>query len=55
MSLALLEQITSLGSYKPKMDVYTIVILTTGDRHKTDILINDFRPRKLDDSYIAET
>jgi len=37
------------------MNVYTIVVLTSGDKHKTDISINDFRPRKLDGSYIPET
>ena len=52
---ALLEQITSSANYKPNMQVYTIVVLTSGDRHKTDILINDFRPRKLDGTAIAET
>jgi predicted transposase/invertase (TIGR01784 family) len=53
--VALLEQITSSGNYKPGMNVYTIVVLTSGDKHKTDISINDFRPRKLDGSYIPET
>ena len=53
--VALLEQITSSGNYKPSMNVYTIVVLTSGDKHKTDISINDFRPRKLDGSYIPET
>jgi predicted transposase/invertase (TIGR01784 family) len=37
------------------MNVYTIVVLTSGDRYKTDVIINDFRPRKLDDSFIEET
>jgi len=53
--VALLEQITSSGNYKPNMNVYTIVVLTSGDKHKTDVLINDFRPQKLDSTYIAET
>jgi predicted transposase/invertase (TIGR01784 family) len=53
--VALLQQITSSANYKPEMQVYTIVVLTSGDKHKTDILITDFSPRKLDGSRIAET
>jgi len=53
--VALLEQTVTSNDYKPKMDVYTIVVLTSGNKHKTDILINDFRPQKLDNSYVAET
>jgi hypothetical protein len=53
--VALLEQTVSAYDYKPKMDVYTIVVLTSGDKHKTDILINDFRPQRLDNTYVAET
>jgi predicted transposase/invertase (TIGR01784 family) len=53
--VALLQQITSSANYKPDMQVYTIVVLTSGDKHKTDILITDFSPRKLDGSRIAET
>jgi hypothetical protein len=53
--VALLEQTVSSNDYKPEMDVYTIVVLTSGDKHKTDILINDFRPQKLDNTYIEET
>ncbi|MCK5872172.1 MAG: PD-(D/E)XK nuclease family transposase [Methylococcales bacterium] len=53
--VALLEQTVSSNDYKPKMDVYTIVVLTSGDKHKTDILINDFRPQKLDNSYVSQT
>ena len=53
--VALLEQITSSANYKPDMQVYTIVVLTSGDKHKTDLLITDFRPQKLDGTYITET
>ena len=31
------------------------MILTSGDKHKTDVLIHDFRPRRLDNSCIPET
>ncbi len=51
---ALLEQITSSANYKPDMQVYTIVVLTSGDKHKTDILVTDFRPKKLDGTCITE-
>ncbi|MCK5876786.1 MAG: hypothetical protein KAG43_04065, partial [Candidatus Marithrix sp.] len=30
-------------------------VLTSGDKHKTDISIIDFRPKKLDGTYISET
>ncbi len=53
--VALLEQITSSANYKPDMQVYTIVVLTSGDKHKTDILVTDFRPKKLDGTWVAET
>ncbi len=53
--VALIEQITSSANYKPDMQVYTIVVLTSGDKHKTDILITDFSPKKLDGTSIAET
>ena len=53
--VALIEQITSSANYKPDMQVYTIVVLTSGDKHKTDISITDFSPKKLDGTCIAET
>ncbi|MDM8565680.1 Rpn family recombination-promoting nuclease/putative transposase [Candidatus Halobeggiatoa sp. HSG11] len=53
--VALIEQITSSANYKPDMQVYTIVVLTSGDKHKTDISITDFSPKKLDGTSIAET
>jgi predicted transposase/invertase (TIGR01784 family) len=37
------------------MQVYTIVVLTSGDKHKKDITITDFRPRDLEGNYISET
>ncbi len=52
---ALLEQITSSANHEHDMRVYTIVVLTSGDKHKTDILVTDFSPKKLDGTHIAET
>jgi predicted transposase/invertase (TIGR01784 family) len=37
------------------MKVYTIVILTSGDKHKKDVTITDFRPMDLEGNYISET
>ena len=54
-NVALLEQISSSFDYKPNMNVYTIVVLTSGDKHKNDISITDFRPQKLDGTRILET
>ena len=52
---ALLEQAVSHANYKPKMQVYTIVVLTSGDHHKTDLSITDFEPKQLDGTGIGET
>ena len=52
---ALLEQAVSHANYKPKMQVVTIVVLTSGDRHKTDLSIIDFEPKRLDGTGIGET
>ncbi|WP_069471894.1 hypothetical protein [Candidatus Marithrix sp. Canyon 246] len=41
--------------YQPNMQVFTIVVLTSGDKHKTDISITDFEPKKLDGTGIGET
>ena len=53
--VALIEQVKSSGNYKPNMNVYTIVVLTSGDKHKKDVLVNDFRPQDLDGNYVEET
>ncbi len=45
--VALLEQIASSKNYHPNLQVFTIVVLTSGDRHKTDISITDFDPHDL--------
>ncbi|MCP4339866.1 MAG: hypothetical protein GY799_13490 [Desulfobulbaceae bacterium] len=44
---ALLEQIASSKDYHPTLKVFTLVVLTSGDRHKTDIAITDFDPHDL--------
>jgi len=45
--VALLEQIANADNYSPALKVFTIVMLTSGDRHKTDIAMIDFDPRDL--------
>ena len=52
---ALLEQITDAYDYRPKMQVYTLVVLTSGDKHKKDITITDFEPKTLAGEGIGET
>lgn len=41
---ALLEQIVKSKDYRPKLEVYTIVVLTSGDKHKRDICTINFDP-----------
>ena len=45
--VALLEQVANAENYCAPLKVFTIVILTSGDRHKTDIAITDFDPHDL--------
>jgi hypothetical protein len=52
---ALLEQVTSSYDYQPKMQVFTLVVLTSGDKHKTDISITDFEPKNLKGEGLGET
>ena len=54
-SIALIEQIKNSYDYHTSMRVYTIVVLTSGDKHKKDILITDFRPQDLKGNYVSET
>ena len=42
---ALLEQVANSKDYCPKLNVFTIVVLTSGDKHKTDISHIDFDPK----------
>ncbi|KOR27542.1 hypothetical protein TI03_06680, partial [Achromatium sp. WMS1] len=34
---ALLEQVVNSKDYRPQLKVFTIVVLTSGDRHKVDM------------------
>lgn len=51
---ALLEQIANAKNYRPELSVFTIVILTSGDRHKKDVLTIEFDPKDLDGNGINE-
>ena len=42
---AILQQVANAKDYRPKLRVFTIVVLTSGDRHKEDISIIDFDPK----------
>lgn len=52
---ALLDQVTSAYDYTPKMHVFTLVVLTSGDKHKTDIAVTDFEPKNLEGEGVGET
>ncbi len=42
---ALLEQVVSSKDYRPSLKVFTIVVLTSGDKHKVDMATIDFDPK----------
>jgi len=51
---ALLEQIASSESYRHHLKVFTLVVLTSGDRHRKDISIIDFDPKDLKGNGLGE-
>lgn len=52
--VALLEQIAKSDNYRPSLRVYTIVVLTSGDRHKNDVSLIDFDPKTLKGEALGE-
>lgn len=52
--VALLEQIAKAENYHPSLKVFTIVVLTSGDRHKKAISMTDFDPHDLDGTPLHE-
>jgi predicted transposase/invertase (TIGR01784 family) len=52
--VALLEQIAKAKNYRPALKVFTIVVLTSGDRHQKDVLTIDFDPKDLRGNGINE-
>jgi predicted transposase/invertase (TIGR01784 family) len=51
---ALLEQVASSENYRPNLKVFTIVVLTYGDRHKVDIATVDFDPKDCQGNPLGE-
>lgn len=54
LMVALLEQVAKAENYRPPLTVYTIVVLTSGDKHKKDVAIIDFDPRDLEGTRLNE-
>ena len=52
--IAIIEQVKNAKDYRPDMRVYTIVILTSGDKHQKDVSISDFTPRDLQGNKVPE-
>ncbi len=52
--VALLEQVVKSNDYRPKLKVFTIVVLTSGDRHQTDVSVIDFDPKNLKGESLGE-
>lgn len=42
---AILEQVAKSENYRPKLAVYSIVVLTSGDKHQVDMAMIDFDPK----------
>ncbi|MEM7534406.1 MAG: hypothetical protein AAF639_19650 [Chloroflexota bacterium] len=51
---AILQQVAKSDDYKPPLAVYTIVVLTSGDKHKTDIATTDFDPKDRNGNGLGE-
>ena len=51
---ALLEQVVKCEDYRPKLKVFTIVVLTSGDKHKADVSVIDFDPKKRNGESLGE-
>ena len=52
---ALLEQAANAEDYRPPMTVFTIVMLTSGDKHQRDVALTDFDPKDLKGQPLGET
>jgi predicted transposase/invertase (TIGR01784 family) len=52
--VALLDQVKAANEYRPQTTVYTIVVLTSGDRHQSDVSMIDFDPKRLDGTPLKE-
>ena len=52
--VGLLDQVKTANDYRPQTTVYTIVVLTSGDRHQSDVSVIDFDPKRLDGRPLKE-
>ncbi len=52
--VALLEQAARSETYRPDTTVYTVVVLTSGDRHKTDVASINFDPHDRHGNLLGE-
>ncbi len=53
-SIALLEQVANAESYRHDLKIFTIVVLTSADKHQKDVLTIDFDPKDLQGKGINE-
>lgn len=44
---AILEQVAHSQDYRPSLQVFTLVVLTSGDKYQTDLSVIDFDPHTL--------
>jgi predicted transposase/invertase (TIGR01784 family) len=51
---AILEQVANAEDYCPPMTVFTIVVLTSGDKYGEDVTVIDFDPKNLDGKSLGE-
>ncbi len=51
---ALLEQVTNSDDYRPALKVYTIVVLTAGDKHHKDVAVIDCDAKDLQGQPLLE-
>ena len=52
--VALLEQVANAKSYRHTLKIFTIVVLTSGDKHQKDVLTIDFDPKDLNGNGVKE-
>lgn len=50
----MLEATTQVETYRPDVRVFTLVVLTSGDKHKRDIAVIDFDPKDLEGQPLKE-
>jgi hypothetical protein len=43
--VAMLEQVAKSENYSPQLAVYSIIVLTSGDKHQVDLALIDFDPK----------